>query len=88
MFRPRVRMPMWAAVAVVAAAYLVRSAMRGFDFRPDLPIDAVLGAVLIGLIGLRLYLSRPSAEDVDEHPQRQVDEEDTGARREGHDHDV
>ena len=52
-FRPRVRMPAWAAVAVVAAAYLVRSAVRGWDFRPDLPLDAAIGGVLIGLVVLR-----------------------------------
>jgi hypothetical protein len=45
----------------VAAAYLVRSGIRGWDFRPDLPIDAVLVAALVALIALRAMIARSLA---------------------------
>jgi hypothetical protein len=50
--RPRFRLPLWAAFAVTAAAYLVRSAMRGFDFKPDLPNDALALIALFVVVGL------------------------------------
>ncbi len=56
--RPRVRIPLWAAVAVVAAAYVTRSAIRGWDFRLDLPVDAIIGAALIALIALRVLVAK------------------------------
>lgn len=46
MLRPHVRMPLWAAVAIPAAAYLLRSALRA-SLRPDLPEDAVVLVVLV-----------------------------------------
>jgi hypothetical protein len=45
----------------VAAAYLVRSGLRGWDLRPDLPIDAVLVAALVALIALRTMIARSLA---------------------------
>lgn len=48
--RPHLRMPLWAAVALPAAAYLARSALRG-SLRPDLPQDAVVLAVLLVALG-------------------------------------
>lgn len=47
-------MPLWAALALALAAFVVRSASRGLDFTPDLPSDAiVLGllTVVIALVG-------------------------------------
>jgi hypothetical protein len=40
--RPKFRIPLSAAVGIVLLAYLARSAIRGFDFRPDLPEDAIV----------------------------------------------
>ena len=51
-------MPMWAAVAVVAAAYVLRSMLRGWDFRPDMPIDAILLFTFAALVVLRWTLGR------------------------------
>lgn len=51
MLRPRVRIPLWAAVAIAAAAYLVRSVARG-SFRPDLPQDAVVFGALLFVLAL------------------------------------
>jgi len=47
---PNIRMPLWAAVAIPAAAYLVRSVTRGFDFNPDLPSDVLVFGLLAILI--------------------------------------
>jgi hypothetical protein len=58
LFHPSLRLPTWAAVGIVAAAYFVRSAMRGWDFRPDLPVDAVILLVLAVILALRWYLQR------------------------------
>jgi len=59
LLHPDVRIPTWAAVAVMAAAYIVRAVlMRGGDFRPDLPVDLVVGALLAVLLGLRAALRR------------------------------
>ena len=56
---PDVRVPTWAAVAVVAAAYVVRAVLvRGGDFRPDLPVDLVVAVLLAALLGLRAVLRR------------------------------
>jgi len=68
MLRPRMRMPMWAAVAVVAAAYLVRSSLRGWDFRPDLPMDAIVLALLVAFVVLRGALARSAASDEGDDP--------------------
>lgn len=65
--RPRFRMPLWAAFAIAGAAYVVRSITRGFDFRPDLPMDAILLVLLVlavGLVGwLRADDARRDAEE-------------------------
>lgn len=59
LFHPDVRIPTWVAVAIVAAAYVVRAVIvRGGDFRPDLPVDLVVGAMLAALLGLRATLRR------------------------------
>lgn len=52
-------MPIWAAVIAVAVVYIGRSAIRGWDFRPDLPIDAVLLVVFLALIGLSMLPRDP-----------------------------
>lgn len=72
--RPRIRMPLWAAFALVGLAYLVRSIMRGFDFRPDLPIDAVLLLLLVIVVGLVAWVRSDDARrDADEQAQEHTD---------------
>ncbi len=64
-------MPMWAAAAVVAVAYLARTALRGWDFRLDLPLDLVMAGALVALIALRVALARagsPLEDDQDDPP--------------------
>ena len=75
---PNIRMPLWAAVAIPAAAYLVRSVARGLDFKPDLPSDAVvfgLLAVLIFAVWAARH-SRTANESHDPLPQEMKDEDD------------
>ena len=59
MRRPQVRMPLWAAVAVPAAAYCIRSIARGFDFSPDLPDDVLVFGMLAVLL-LAVAIARRS----------------------------
>ncbi len=58
LLHPSWHIPAWVAAAIVAAAYVARSALRGWDFRPDLPMDAVLAAILIGLLVVRWFMQR------------------------------
>jgi len=50
--RPRFRLPLWAAIAIPAAAYAVRSIARGFDFVPDMPTDAIVAALLLAIVAV------------------------------------
>lgn len=54
---PRIKLPLWAAAVLPVAAYLIRSVFRGFDFVPDLPLDAIAFATL-GLLTLVVSLAR------------------------------
>jgi hypothetical protein len=54
--RPRFRMPLWVAFGIVALAYVVRSALRGFDFRPDLPLDAIAAVAFLVVAGIVAYI--------------------------------
>ena len=61
---------MWAALAACGAAYVIRAALHGFDFRPELPLDAViavmLAAVLLAVGYLRADDARRDAEERDD----------------------
>jgi hypothetical protein len=58
---------LWAAFAIVAVAYVGRSAMRGFDFRLDLPIDAVVLALfLLVVVLVAMIRASEDAPDDDE----------------------
>jgi len=59
--RPRVRIPLSAAVGLPAAAYVLRAAVRGWDFAPDLPADAILGIVLVVFVASAWWVRRSSA---------------------------
>lgn len=77
MLRPRVRIPLWAAIAIAVAAYLGRSVIRGGDFSPDLPLDAIIAAALAFLILVRLWLPRePPPDEADDRRTDEVRNED------------
>lgn len=46
---------MWAAAGIPVVAYIVRAAERGWDFRPDMPLDALLGGLLLVLLGFAYW---------------------------------
>jgi hypothetical protein len=62
---PRLRIPLWAAVSIPAAAYAIRSMVRG-SFTPDLPEDAIVAAILVALLSLAALRRRTAHERGDE----------------------
>lgn len=88
MIRPRFRLPIWAAVALVIAAYIGRSAMRGWDFTPDLPGDIIAyGLFLLVLVAVWSARTR-AARQSEEELSREVHGEDRSARESRQDGDV
>lgn len=71
--RPRIRMPLGVAAAIVVGIYVVRSATRGWDFRLDLPIDAIVGVAFLLVMGAVAYL-RHEGVHADETPEESHDE--------------
>jgi hypothetical protein len=74
LLRPRIRIPLALAAAIAAVLYVLRAALRGFDFRPDMPQDAVaLVAFLVLLSAVayvrRHYAQRPSDDVAEEAPE-------------------
>lgn len=57
------RIPLTAAVGIPAAAYILRAMLRGWDFSPDLPADAILGVALVVFVAVAWWLRRSSAAD-------------------------
>ncbi|KAF0209182.1 MAG: hypothetical protein Q8S43_03955 [Actinomycetota bacterium] len=78
------RMSLVAAVGVPAAAYALRAALRGWDFSPDLPTDAILGVALVALVTLNWWIRRavPSHDGDHDLPSEAHDTHDSeGDRR-------
>ena len=67
--RPHFRLPIWATFAIVGAAYVGRSAMRGWDFRLDLPADAVVIAMFVVVVAIVAYIRGIAAEEHSEDAQ-------------------
>lgn len=67
--RPHFRLPIWAALAIALAAYLVRAYLwRGGSLAPDLPADAVaFGVLIVALFLVRRARSLPP-DDPDGDP--------------------
>jgi hypothetical protein len=59
-----VRIPLWAALALPAAAYLVRSlVIRGGDFAPDVPQDIIALVVFTVGVTAAVVVRRRITED-------------------------
>ena len=63
--RPRFRIPLWVAVALVAAVYVARSASRGMDFRLDWPADAVALGLFLVIVVMVAYVRNVIAREGD-----------------------
>ncbi len=62
--RLRVRIPLWAALTIPVAAYATRSLLlRGGDFSPDLPQDAIVGALVVAAVVLVGVARRTTRDD-------------------------
>jgi len=66
--RPRFKMPLWVAAALVAAAFLARSAVRGFDFALDLPSDALVLGLFVAVIAGVAWVRADNARRDDAGP--------------------
>ena len=88
MIRPSFRLPLWAAVAIAAAAYTVRSIRRGGDFTPDLPGDAVVyGLLLLVVAAVALARSR-AAHESDDDLTGEMHKKDSAAGQQRQNHEV
>ena len=58
---PRVRMPLWVAVALPLAAYVYRSFTRGWEFGLDVPTDVVALVLYVAALVLVLVARRTVA---------------------------
>jgi hypothetical protein len=74
--RPSFKLPLWAAAAIAAAAYIVRSVARGGDFSPELPGDAVVYGLLVLVIAAVGLGRARAAHEGDDELTDDVDQED------------
>lgn len=77
---PRMRIPTWVAVAVPAAAYAIRSLIRG-SLRPDLPSDAIVfGVLVLALVLGTTYrrATKPGSDELTDEVDAPDDTEDRG----------
>ena len=71
LFHPNIRLPLWVAFVLPAAAYLYRSIARGFDFRPDMPVDVLVIAMFAFVFGLAVWSRRAAANQRDDDAARE-----------------
>ncbi len=76
---PRLRIPLWAAVAIPIAAYVLRSALRG-SAAPDLPGDAIVFGILFGVLLLGRIVRAATDECSDDLGPEVHDEHDAEGR--------
>lgn len=60
--RPEIRAPWWALAGFAAALYVLHSALRGWDFRPD-AADLLVFGLFAALLLLRPLLVRLMKDD-------------------------
>lgn len=77
---PRIRLPLWLAIVLPLAAYAYRSIVqRGGDWRPDLPLDVILIAMLVLLIAGVGWMRAASAKYPHDEAPEEEEREDHGA---------
>ena len=85
---PRIRLPLWVAFTLPAAAYVYRSVTRGFDFTLDVPMDLIALAVFIAGIGAVGWSRHAATKEGHEHSAEEESGEDRGTRYQGQDDEV
>lgn len=79
-FHPNIKLPIWLAALIPAAAYVYRSIVRGYDFRPDLPVDALVLGMFVTLLAVVYVGRRARAQyEREEHEAAEDDREDQDA---------
>jgi hypothetical protein len=78
--RPRIRVPLALAAAIVTAIYVLRAALRGFDLRPDMPQDAVVLAAFLVLLSTVAYVRRRYVERTSDDVDEEASEVDSAVR--------
>ncbi len=74
--RPKIRLPLWAAVAVAVAAYVFRSVVRGFDFGLDVPEDLIAFGVFALAIAAVAYSRRTRRDEREDQAAEEEHDED------------
>lgn len=64
-FRRDLKLPWWALIGFAVVVYAVRSALRGWDFTPDVTDLFVFGGLIV-LVGLRPLIARWMRDAEDE----------------------
>lgn len=84
--RMRLRIPLWAVLAIAGTAYLARAyGLRRGDLSPDLPGDVVALSALAFVVLVAWYLRVQQARDIrrgDAHSEHDNEGDDTALRRE------
>jgi len=76
LLRPRLKLPIWAAIVIPIVAYTLRSIDRGFDFSLDLPDDLI--AIAVWVIGVSLVWVMRRTSSAPEEVTDSMDRHDQG----------
>lgn len=63
-FRPELKVPWWALIGFAVLVYVVRSALRGWDFTPDATDVIVFGGLLV-IVAMRPVIAHLMRDDDD-----------------------
>lgn len=64
MLRPRLKLPLWSVLGLALGTYALRSiVLRGGDFTPDMPSDAIAGVALVVVVGVVAWARRRDGRD-------------------------
>lgn len=70
MLRPRLRLPIWVAAAVVFGAWAARGVMRGGDFSVNALDLVVLGMMVVALLIVSVMRAREARDTQDGEAQQ------------------
>lgn len=82
MLRPSVKLPLWAAVGLPAAAYIARGIIRGMYFAPDLPVDLVVAGLWLFVVIIAVVVRSATTNSGEDHLASEMDDADSEEGRE------